>query len=90
MYLFHHLIMALHGLTWGIIILRVNVSSALKTILTAKVNTCDFLFLHHAPFMVPVHKIQYYFTLCVSELMNRSCRIWTQNTTVLLHFVLMV
>jgi hypothetical protein len=34
--------MALHGLTWEIIILRVNLLTVLKTILTAKENTYDF------------------------------------------------
>jgi len=36
------------------------------------------LFLHHAPHKVQIHKIQYYFVLCVIELMNHSCLIWTQ------------
>ena len=55
-----------------------------------QLKACDFLFLHHAPHKVPVHKIQYYFTLFANELMNHCCLIWTQNVTVLLHFVLML
>jgi hypothetical protein len=38
MHLLHHLIMALHGLTWEIIILRVYVLTALKTVLAAEEN----------------------------------------------------
>jgi len=87
LYLF---IVALHELIWQIVFLRVYVSTTLKTILTAKEKACDFRFLHHAPHKAQVHKIQYYFTLCVSELMNHSSLIWTQNATVLLHFVLML
>jgi len=49
-------------------------------------NVCVSIFSTIYPLKVPVHKIQFYFALCIMELGNRVHNV--AATAVLLHFVL--
>jgi len=71
-------VIALCGLTWETVTLRVHILTELKPSLTAKQNGCELSFSIMQSTKVPVSKIQSCFIICVRVFVNHSCFKWMQ------------